>query len=55
MYGSIVTGVVRPPYPYCLLVAFCVFAWLRICAFVAFSAFGSFGAFLVRAKCFRKK
>ena len=25
MYGSIFTGLVGPPYPYCLLVAFCVF------------------------------
>ena len=25
MYGSTFTGLVRPPYPYCSLVAFCVF------------------------------
>ena len=25
MYGSTITGLVTPPYPYCLLVAFCAF------------------------------
>ena len=25
MYGSTITGLVGPPYPYCLLVAFCAF------------------------------
>ena len=41
MYGNTIIGVVGPPYPYCLLVAFCAFAWLRLCAFGAFSAFGA--------------
>ena len=45
MYGSTIIGVVGPPYPYCSLVAFCVFAWLRLCAFDAFGTFGAFGAF----------
>ena len=45
MYESTINCVVGPPYPYCSLVAFCNFAWLRLCAFV----------FLVRAKSFRKK
>ena len=56
MYGSTIIGVVGPPYPYCSLVAFCAFAWLRHCAFGAFGAscfafawlrlcaFGAFGA-----------
>ena len=34
MYGSTIIGVVEPPYPYCSLVAFCAFAWLRLCPFV---------------------
>ena len=38
MYGSTIIGVVGPPYPYCSLVAFCAFAWLRLCAFGAFGA-----------------
>ena len=38
MYGSNIIGVVGPPYPYCSLVAFCAFAWLRLCAFGAFGA-----------------
>ena len=38
MYGSIIIGVVEPPYPYCSHVAFCAFAWLRHCAFGAFCA-----------------
>ena len=25
MYGSTITGLVGPPYPYCLLAAFCAF------------------------------
>ena len=25
MYGGTITGLVAPPYPYCLLVAFCTF------------------------------
>ena len=41
MYGSTIIGVVGPPYPYCSLVAFCAFAWLRLCAFGAFGAFGA--------------
>ena len=65
MYGNIIIGVVGPPYPYCSLVAFGAFAWLRHCAFGAFGAFGAsccafawlrlcaFGAF--GAKSFRKK
>ena len=36
MYGGTIIGVVGPPYPYCSLVAFCAFAWLRLCAFGAF-------------------
>ena len=33
MYGSTFTGLVRPPYPYCSLVAFCAFgAFLRFFA-----------------------
>ena len=39
MNGSTIIGVVGPPYPYCSLVAFCAFAWLRLCAFGAFGAF----------------
>ena len=34
IYGSTITGLVRPPYPYCLLVAFSAFAWLHLCALV---------------------
>ena len=41
MYGNTIIGVVGPPYPYCSLVAFCYFAWLRHCAFGAFGAFGA--------------
>ena len=41
IYKSTFIGVVGPPYPYCLLVAFCAFAWLRLCAFGAFGAFGA--------------
>ena len=48
MYGSTIIGVVGPPYPYCSLVAFCTFAWLRLCAFSAL-------VLLVRAKSFCKK
>ena len=53
MYGNTIIGVLGPPYPYCLLVAFCAFAWLRHCAFGAscsafawlcLCAFGAFGA-----------
>ena len=50
MYGSTITGVVGPPYPYCLLVVFCAFAWLRLCAFGAFSTFDAFLCFFVRVK-----
>ena len=32
MYGSTITGLVGPPYPYCLLVAFCAF----LCFFVLY-------------------
>ena len=49
MYGSTIFGVVGPPYPYCLLVAFRDFAWLRLCAFLVILVL------LVRAKSFRKK
>ena len=49
--GSTITGLVGPPYPNCSLVAFCIFVWLRLCAFGAFGAFYA----LVRAKSFRKK
>ena len=51
MYGNTIIGVVGPPYPYCSLVAFCAFVWLRHCAFGAsFCAFAwlrlcAFGAF----------
>ena len=45
MYGSAIIGVVGPPYPYCSLVAFYAFAWLRLCVF----------ALLVRANFFVKK
>ena len=38
MYGSTIIGVVGLPYPYRSLVAFCAFAWLRLCAFGAFNA-----------------
>ena len=41
-YGSTIIGVVGPPYPYCSLVAFCAFAWLRLCAFSAFGAWKIF-------------
>ena len=44
MYGSTITGLVGPPYPYCLLVAFCAF----LCFFVLF-------VLLVCAKSFREK
>ena len=44
MYGRTITGLVGPPYPYCLLVAFC-----------AFGAFLYIFVFLVRAKSFRQK
>ena len=44
MYGSTITGLVGPPYPYRLLVAFCAF----LCFFVLF-------VLLVCAKSFRKK
>ena len=27
MYGSTITGLVGPPHPYCLLVAFCAFLY----------------------------
>ena len=43
MYGSTIIGVVGPPYLYCSPVAFCAFAWLRLCAFGASSAFGASG------------
>ena len=52
MYESTITGLVGPPYPYCLLVAFCAFALLHLCVFCAFLCF--FGL-LVYAKSFRKK
>ena len=45
MYESTIIGLVEPPYPYCSLVAFCAFAWLRLCAFSAFDAFGAFLCF----------
>ena len=45
MYESTIICVVGPPYPYSSLVAYCNFAWLRLCAF----------ALLVRAKSFHKK
>ena len=44
MYGSTITGLVGPPYPYCLLAAFC-----------AFGAFLCFYVLLVCAKSFCKK
>ena len=44
MYGSTITGLVGPPYPYCLLVAFCTFG-----------AFLYFFVLLVCEKSFRKK
>ena len=44
MYGSTITGLVGPPYPYCLLAAFC-----------AFGAFSYIFVLLVRAKSFRQK
>ena len=34
MYGSTIIGMAEPRYPYCSLVAFCAFAWLRLCPFV---------------------
>ena len=46
MYGSTIIGVVGPPSPYCSLVAFCAFAWLRHCAFGASGAFGACKIFL---------
>ena len=39
MYGGAITGLVGPPHPYCLLVAFCAFAAF-LCFFVLFCAFG---------------
>ena len=39
MYESTITGLVGPPYSYYSLVAFCAFAWLRLCAFGAFGVF----------------
>ena len=48
MYESTIIGLVGPPYPCCMLVAFCAFAWLRLCAFGAFGAFGTFSAFGAR-------
>ena len=48
MYESTIIGLVGPPYPYCLLVALCAFAWLRLCA-------SGVLVLLVRAKSFRKK
>ena len=51
MYGSTIIGVVGPPYPYCSLVAFCTFAWLRLCAFSALMLL----VLLLRAKSFCKK
>ena len=54
MYGSTIIGVLGPPSPYCSLVAFCAFAWLRHCAFGAFGVFGAL-VLLVRAKSFREK
>ena len=45
MYGSTIIGVVGPPYPYCSLVVFCAFVWLRPCDFGAFGAFGAFKIF----------
>ena len=50
MYGSTIIGVVGPPYPYCSLVAFCAFSWLRHCAF---GAFGVFGALFCAFACLR--
>ena len=44
MYESTITGLVGLPYPYCLHVAFSVFAWLCLCAFGAFSGSGAFDA-----------
>ena len=51
MYESTITGLllvwctgllllllVGPPFPYCSLIAFCAFAWLRLCTFDAFGA-----------------
>ena len=52
MYETTITGLVGPPYPYCLFVAFCAFAWLRL---YAFGVFGIFFVLLVCAKSFRKK
>ena len=50
--GNTITGLVGPPYPYCLLVAFCAFAWLSLCAFWCFLVLF---CPLVCAKSFRKK
>ena len=44
MYESTITGLVGLPYPYCLHVAFSVFAWLCLCAFRAFGGSGAFDA-----------
>ena len=44
MYESTIIGLVGPPYPCCMLVAFCAFAWLRLCAFGASGTFSAFGA-----------
>ena len=42
IYGSTITGLVRPPYPYCLLVAFRAFAWLHLCTLVLLVLFCAF-------------
>ena len=39
MYGSTFTGLVRPPYPYCSLVAFCAFGAYWCFFFRAFLCF----------------
>ena len=41
IYRSPIIGVAGPPYPYCWLVEFCAFTWLRLCAFGVFGAFGA--------------
>ena len=48
MYGSTITGLVGPPYPYCSLVAFCAFGAF-LCVFCAFLCF------IARAKLLTSK
>ena len=51
IYGSTITGLVRSPYPYCLLVEFSDFVWLHLCALVLLVLFCA----LVCAESFRGK